>query len=735
MFFDDVEAESPEGVDLIDFNDYGKIRSNILNNVKKSMGKVFPQTYGGIRLEVDDLGYDNEDPVSLAEQKKALLHNKYLTKKLRGTVSLFDDKSGDLLEKKRLSLMRVPWLTNRGTFIHGGNEYSTIYQSRLLPGVYTRRQSNGHLETQFNLKTGTGSGFRVGFEPETAQYRVKISQANLHMYSLLHDIGVPDEDLKSRWGEEVFNANKNKYDSRVLDKAYERLVPKRFRKDDEGITRDQKIEAIKSAFDQFKISKYVASRNLPSMFGQKAASEQRAKWVGREAMQKMAAARATDSVPTSKFVRIHVKDGDKRLAHHFLRADTWGPPSGKIDEGETPQQAAVRELLERTGLEALEEHLTPIGEKDGFYDFEVDYNNLNEVAAPGELGGYSTETRWDETAPTKEAAVTDHADMWDTRKKKFRLVDVGKLIQATSGRESESLPIASIWGGGEDESKGFSEERLEKTDTKHPILVDEYTEGEGKTVGLVDGRHRKIKLLRAGETLANIIRLTQDDLDFAAVDKEKEASPLKDLLQAKDHSDKKEYAAKHNKMALMMYQNPESFEIDSDDGKFVGITHRDTGFRMHLPRNIIPAAIMKGHIEKQAAELDFTPDFTPDELKDVYNAIYGKVGPQLASMDKWPDEWINKEVDPMGWLAWYEQYHAGRRTDDDDRQIKRWKQFKARHGSQLKSNPTPRRAFALRNWAIDPLSLLEDEDQKSELQKSMDAYKAKAQEDYDKKHV
>jgi hypothetical protein len=59
-------------------------------------------------------------------------------------------------------------------------------------------------------------------------------------------------------------------------------------------------------------------------------------------------------------------------------------------------------------------------------------------------------------------------------------------------------------------------------------------------------------------------------------------------------------------------------------------------------------------------------------------------------------------------LQWYERYSAGRRTEDDARQIKRWESFKARHGSQYYNNPTDRRKAALRNWGIDADKLIKE---------------------------
>jgi hypothetical protein len=71
--------------------------------------------------------------------------------------------------------------------------------------------------------------------------------------------------------------------------------------------------------------------------------------------------------------------------------------------------------------------------------------------------------------------------------------------------------LNEIWGGSET-SPGFDESRIEPADTSYPIILDGYSEGEGFTGGLVDGRHRKIKLQRAGEERANVVRLTSEDI-------------------------------------------------------------------------------------------------------------------------------------------------------------------------------------------------------------------------------
>lgn len=382
----------PKGVELFDPDDFGTQRTHIFDKVHEAVKTSFPRSFGGVRMELKDTGYEGPEDFSPDEQKQALLNNKFLGRRLRGTVQLFDDKTNDVLDEQRVTLMNVPWLSPRGTFLHGGSNYTAVRQLRLVPGPYGRVMNNGNTEVHFNVKPGSGSGYRVMLEPETAQFKIKVGkQSEVHLYSVLKDMGVPDDQLKTMWGEGTWDRNARKYNPKAFQQAYVKLVPTREQLPD--APRADQVKQLQAAFDRSQILSSVRDQHLPTMVN----------------------------------------------------------------------------TVKRAALE-------------------------------------------------RELATTDKE---------------------------------------------------------------------------------------------------QEDLNKA-----------------------------------------------------------------------------------------FTPDFTPEDLTDVKNAIYGKSGPQLASMKQWPEEWINKDVDPLGWLEWYDNYAGGRRSEDDARQIQRWLRFKRRMGAQYTKNPTARRGHAMRNWGIDAPKLL-----------------------------
>jgi hypothetical protein len=66
-------------------------------------------------------------------------------------------------------------------------------------------------------------------------------------------------------------------------------------------------------------------------------------------------------------------------------------------------------------------------------------------------------------------------------------------------------------------------------------------------------------------------------------------SKLKQLLQAKQESDRSNYHAKNDILRKMMTEAPHEFMIDSElPGGIVGLTHKPTNFRIHTQRKALP---------------------------------------------------------------------------------------------------------------------------------------------------
>lgn len=209
-------------VTLRRFTDNERVRKLTNERLKKAFeektfkGRSVEMSFKDV--EVDPKGY------TLKQQKEALLNNKSLTTRVRGTIQLNDVKSGKKLGEKKVVLGRLPWRTPRGTYISKGNEYSVANQFRLKYGVYSKIKANDEIESHFNIRPGTGRSFRILLEPKTGLFRLVVLQAKPYLYPILKYAGVPDTVLEKHWGKDILKINKSRGGPQDVSKVYKRLA-------------------------------------------------------------------------------------------------------------------------------------------------------------------------------------------------------------------------------------------------------------------------------------------------------------------------------------------------------------------------------------------------------------------------------------------------------------------------------------------------------------------------------
>jgi len=205
------------------FGDSAATRTLLYDNVLQAAQSLEPVTNQRHTLALNDVRYSGPDSFSLAEQKKAILGRQTLGREMRGTWSLTDNETGEVLASRKSLLGRVPYLTDRGTFISRGNEYTMANQMRLRPGAFARIKENGELETHVNFVPGKGQSHRVFLDPTTGIFKMHIGQANIPLISVLRTMGVDDTRLREAWGNDLAAVNMEKQDPRSINKLYDHL--------------------------------------------------------------------------------------------------------------------------------------------------------------------------------------------------------------------------------------------------------------------------------------------------------------------------------------------------------------------------------------------------------------------------------------------------------------------------------------------------------------------------------
>ncbi|UCF10051.1 MAG: 8-oxo-dGTP diphosphatase [Candidatus Bipolaricaulota bacterium] len=121
----------------------------------------------------------------------------------------------------------------------------------------------------------------------------------------------------------------------------------------------------------------------------------------------------------------------------------WNGFGGKIERGESPQQAAVRELHEECGLEARPEDLDPRGTLTFFFPDRPEFDHYVHVFVLSRWRGEPSETA-EMRAVWHAVADLPFDAMWDDDKYWLPLVLEGKWIDATFTYKSDNETVDTM---------------------------------------------------------------------------------------------------------------------------------------------------------------------------------------------------------------------------------------------------------------------------------------------------
>lgn len=246
-------SDLPAGVRAI--GDIPATRDAIYNSVLQAAANYAPAKNQRYSLRLVKPEYEGPATFSRAEEKRAVLEGRSLGRRLRGTWELItNDEQPQVLDSRRVTLASVPHMTDRGTFILNGSEYTLAHQMRLRPGIFTRVKESGEIESHINV--AKGHGHRYFLEPESGVFRAQFGQARLPLMPILKALGATDKQIRDAWGNELFVANSKSTDQQTIKKLYAKISRGQSTDPEEMQT------AIRKAFAEMTLDPEVTKRTL-----------------------------------------------------------------------------------------------------------------------------------------------------------------------------------------------------------------------------------------------------------------------------------------------------------------------------------------------------------------------------------------------------------------------------------------------------------------------------------------
>ena len=332
---------------------------------------------------------------------------------------------------------------------------------------------------------------------------------------------------------------------------------------------------------------------------------------------------------------------------------SFAAPGGGLDPGETPEQAAVRELMEETGIQAANPVLLPIGPVDNPWNDEYRQRTGRNFAGSrthfvaADFVKRLHNKNLDAWSATNRRFYTPEQAMETMKDKNYMAIAVAegrrKALQHFIDQAAKKQAAADILHGGQADNipdSAFPKKELaegqkhEHEHTNNDQIADEIAKDhlqedpkyyekvkkiEGKeassvlspfppkpeksqaddtappempppvTNDVAFGVVPTPALPPSGQQLPNPQQ--PDDQEEQKKQAEAQARILDELRAAKTHSDNKRYAHKTEILRRLMAKAPKDWHVDDPKPYHKGITHTPTNFRFHVEPSAIPESV------------------------------------------------------------------------------------------------------------------------------------------------
>lgn len=239
------------------FDDVDALRGGIYDSVFDAVSKFEPVGNATHTIKLSNPKWVDPPEVSRKDRKRAILRNESVGRRLQAEWHLLDNATGQPIASRRSIVATVPKLTDGGTFVQDGIEYTLANQFRLLPGLYTRRKSTGETETHAAILPGQGVSHRYTLDPAKSVFKMEVGQSSVPLLPVLRALGATDDQLREAWGDKLLAANQPHDTPEALNKLYDRLLNAGERK-----AEPDKAKAVTDAIRKMRLDPAVTKRTV-----------------------------------------------------------------------------------------------------------------------------------------------------------------------------------------------------------------------------------------------------------------------------------------------------------------------------------------------------------------------------------------------------------------------------------------------------------------------------------------